>query len=250
MTTPVWRRLEFSEIGSTNALSVERARLGEPAGLVIRSDFQSAGRGRRDRTWEAPSRSSLLTSILLRPQIPSEQIFLVTLALALAAREAMVVLTGVRPDVKWPNDLLVGGKKISGILAEFVPHPAAGDAVVIGIGINLTFTGPPDAQGTSLRDQSGVTVSPEAMLDMLLRSFSPRLALTESVDGRDQLLAEYEVALVTKGVRVRLELPDESFEAEALGVDARGRLRVRRDDGSESILDVADVSHVRPAGSA
>jgi BirA family transcriptional regulator, biotin operon repressor / biotin---[acetyl-CoA-carboxylase] ligase len=115
-----WRVEHLSEIDSTNRWLVERAKEGADEGLVVYADFQSAGRGRLERPWEAPARSSLLCSILLRPELDVDHLQLVVAAVALAARAALVRLCGLRPDLKWPNDLVVGPKKLAGLLCEVV----------------------------------------------------------------------------------------------------------------------------------
>ena len=109
---------KFSSLPSTNTLAGERANAGAPAGLTLVADFQTSGRGRLDRTWEAPPKASLLCSVLLRPTLPSELLHLATIAMALAARSAVSAVTGVVPELKWPNDVLLEGKKFGGILAE------------------------------------------------------------------------------------------------------------------------------------
>src|SRR4051812_16300557 len=130
----------LSEIDSTNRYVLDEARGGAPAGLVVVADHQTAGRGRLGRTWGAPPRASLLMSVLLRPAIPVERRHVLVMTAGLAMAEALEAETGVAAGLKWPNDLLVGGRKLAGILAE-----ASGDALVIGIGVNLEWTDvPPD----------------------------------------------------------------------------------------------------------
>ena len=126
---------------------------GAPEGLVALADFQTAGRGRLDRRWESPPGASLLCSILLRAPVAPDELQLVVAAVALSARAAIVRLSGVRPDLKWPNDLIVGDAKLAGLLAEIV---SSGDglAAVVGIGVNLTYDGPDDVDATSVLEQS------------------------------------------------------------------------------------------------
>src|ERR1700731_1016213 len=112
-----WR----SWVASTNAVAMEMARAGAPEGLVVVADHQTAGRGRLGRSWESPPGASLLASILLRPVLPPARLALCAGAVALAAADACAALTGVEPRLKWPNDLVVGGRKLAGILAESDP---------------------------------------------------------------------------------------------------------------------------------
>jgi BirA family biotin operon repressor/biotin-[acetyl-CoA-carboxylase] ligase len=241
-----WRVEEFASIDSTNTWLSERAARGAPEGLVAMAEFQSAGRGRLGRTWESPPRSSLLTSILLRPTVVEEDRHLATVIVALAARAALVRLCGVRPSLKWPNDLVVVDAKLGGILAEAVLDDAGELAIVVGLGLNLTQPGPPEAHGTCVRDLAGVTLDPRAVLDLLLEELEPRLALLKDGD-RAVLRSEFAMALGTIGRAVRVEGHRGTLEGLARGVDDAGRLEVATDDGAVVVVDVGDVVHLRVA---
>jgi BirA family biotin operon repressor/biotin-[acetyl-CoA-carboxylase] ligase len=171
---------------------------------------------------------------------------LVVAAVALSARAALVRLSGVRPDLKWPNDLIVGNAKLAGILAE-IAVTSESLATVIGIGINLTHGGPVDVHSTSVLEQSGVTIVPRALLDILLEELELRRSQLASSEGRDELRAEYESALSTLGKRVRVERHDDVVVGEAVGVDSTGRLLVEV-DGVVMTFSVGDVVHVRALG--
>ena len=246
MSSLVWRIAHFSEIDSTNTWAVAQARSGAPEGLVAYADYQRGGRGRLDRSWESPAGASLLCSILLRPLVPADDLTLVLGAVALAARAALVRLSGLRPSLKWPNDLVVGDAKLAGLLAEFVPEGDL-DAVVVGIGVNLTHEGPMNVVATSVREQTGVTVTPAALLDILLEELESRRALLDTTEGRAALRDEYLASLATIGRRVSVQLFDATVVGEALGVDESGRL-VLDVDGVEIVLAAGDVVHVRPPG--
>lgn len=239
----MWRVHHFKEIDSTNSWMVKEAKADAPEGFVAYADFQSAGRGRLDRQWEAPSGSSLLCSILLRPSVSPSDLQLVVAAVALAARSALVRLSGVRPDLKWPNDLIVGDSKLAGLLAEVVTT-SNGLAVVVGIGVNLTNSGPTGVNATSVLGLSGVTVSPRALLDILLDDLEHRRSLLDTEVGRVTLREEYESALSTLGQLVRVERFDGTVEGVARRVDESGHLVVEV-GGVELTIDAADVVHVR-----
>ncbi len=240
----VWRVEHFVEIDSTNTYVVERVRTDDPPeGLVAVADYQSAGRGRLDRRWESPPRTALLCSILLRPDLPSESLQLVVAAVALSTRAALVRLTGLRPHLKWPNDLVVGDRKIAGLLAEIVESDGA-LAVVTGLGVNLSDVGPPDAGATSVRRETGVSVTASALLDIVLEEIETRRDQLDDVEGRRALHQEYEGALATLGQAVRVTTPKETLVGRATGVDASGRLLVEV-DGALRVLDVGDVVRVR-----
>ena len=188
------------------------------------ADFQTAGRGRLGRTWEAPSGSALLCSILLRPDRISH---LVVACVALAGREAAKVVAGIEADLKWPNDLLFQGHKLAGVLAE-----TDGDAVVVGIGMNLSAA-PPGAA------MLGEGVERDAVLAALLDGLDRRYP------GRwDEVASEYRAACATIGQAVRVELHDESFTGTAADVDDDGRLLV--DVGvCLRTVSAGDVVHLR-----
>ena len=242
----IWRIEHFTEIDSTNTWVGARARDGAEEGLVAVADFQRAGRGRMDRTWEAPSSSSLLCSILVRPVLHTDELQLVVAAVALAARAAIVRLSAVRPSLKWPNDLIVGDAKLAGVLAEIVTSDAA-LGVVVGLGVNLTFDGPENVNATSVRAQSGVTLTPSALLDIVLEELEPRRARLDTPEGRETLRDEYRRALVTIGQHVRIERRSDVLVGVAVGVDASGQLLIDV-DGVETVLSAGDVIHLRRLG--
>jgi BirA family biotin operon repressor/biotin-[acetyl-CoA-carboxylase] ligase len=239
----VWRIEHFDVIDSTNTWLGERAREGAPEGLVAVADFQSAGRGRLDRRWESPAGASLLCSVLLRADVAPDQLQLVVACVALAARAALVRLSGVRPTLKWPNDLIVGDAKIAGLLAEIVAVDER-LAVVVGIGVNLTDEGPADVVSTSVRAASGVTITAPALLDIVLDELETRRSLLDSADGQATLRDEYQRALSTLGQLVRVERRNDAVVGRALAVDEFGQLIVDV-DGEEVVITVGDVVHVR-----
>jgi BirA family biotin operon repressor/biotin-[acetyl-CoA-carboxylase] ligase len=116
----------FAEVDSTNRYLLDEARAGAPEGLVAVADHQTAGRGRLGRRWEAPRGSNLLASVLLRPALAVDELHLCTVVVALAARTACALVAAVAPELKWPNDLIVGERKLAGVLAESVPGPPVG----------------------------------------------------------------------------------------------------------------------------
>jgi BirA family biotin operon repressor/biotin-[acetyl-CoA-carboxylase] ligase len=241
----VWRVEHFNEIDSTNTYLAARAKDGALEGTVTLTDFQTSGRGRLDRAWQSPPRASLLCSILLRPQLDADRLQLVIAATALAARAALVRLCGVRPQLKWPNDLVVGENKLAGLLAEVVVT-SSGFAVVVGLGVNLTYQGPEGVTSTSVLLESGVTITPRALLDHVLEELESRRAQLDSDEGQRELRREYEGALATIGKFVRVETLGGSFVGEATGVDEAGRLLVVV-EGTVRTFAFGDVVHMRPS---
>jgi BirA family biotin operon repressor/biotin-[acetyl-CoA-carboxylase] ligase len=239
----IWRVEHVAQIDSTNRWLVDQAKIGASEGHVIFADYQTAGRGRLDRQWVAPARSALLCSLLLRPELDADQLALVVGAVALSARAALVRLCGLRPNIKWPNDLLVGEQKLAGLLAEVVSTDD-GPVIVVGIGINLTAS-PADVVATDVLKETGITLSPRGLLDIFLEDIEWRYAQLYTQDGRATVREEYERALVTLGQRVRIERTHDELEGEVLGIDACGRLMVNV-DGVEMFFSTGDVVHVRP----
>lgn len=247
MSPFVWRVEHFDEIDSTNTYVKDHVTDDLKEGLVVIADFQRAGRGRLDREWASPPRASLLCSILLRPPLSADQLQLVVAAVALSTRVALERLSGLRAQLKWPNDLVVGENKLAGLLAEVI-STTDGFAVVVGLGVNLTFDGPEEVKATSARRETGLTIAPRALLDIVLEELESRRLQLDTEEGRGALRSEYERALSTLGLLVRVEQQDRSFVGRATGVDAEGRLLVDV-DGEIVTFGVGDVVHVRTQAS-
>lgn len=250
--------VRFDGIDSTNREVAERARAGARAGLVAVADHQTAGRGRLGRSWSDEPGSSLLVSILLRPELEVSELFLAAAVVALALSDACDACAGVRPELKWPNDLLLGGRKVAGILSEVLWPPVSGGpgpAVVVGSGCNLTGGPPPGAavNATTLEAASGRRVERDELLEALLGGLGPRLVELDARDGARAQLAEYRRRCATLGRRVALEWPDGRHEL-GLATDLAddGRLVFTADDGSCRAVAAADVTHLhqlaRPDG--
>ncbi len=222
---------------STNRVVMDRAAAGAPEGLVVAADLQTAGRGRLDRTWEAEPGTSLLVSILLRPvDLPPARWHLVTAAAGLAAQRACQRAAGFTPDLKWPNDLLVGDRKLAGILAE-----ARGTAVVIGMGCNV-HAAPPGAVWVDAA--AGRRIDRSDLLGAWLAALDDRL-------GRwDAVAADYADSCATIGRTVAVERAGDPVGGRFLvgraeAVDEQGRLVVRPAAGPAITIAAGDVTHVR-----
>lgn len=239
----VWRVEHFEQIDSTNTYLKQRAAEGCPEGVVALADYQSAGRGRLDRTWSSPPRSSLLCSVLLRANLEAEELQLGVVAVALATRRALERVSGLRAQLKWPNDLIVADRKLGGLLAEVVATPS-GHAVVVGLGLNLTFEGPEGVAATSVRRETGLTIEARGLLDIVLEELEERRQQLHSAEGRAALRADYARALATIGQRVRVEQHDAVIVGRALGLDEAGRLLVEA-DGETKVVGVGDLVHLR-----
>jgi BirA family biotin operon repressor/biotin-[acetyl-CoA-carboxylase] ligase len=259
----------FAEIDSTNRYLLDAARAGAPEGAVAVADYQRAGRGRLGRRWEAPPGSNLLVSVLLRPRLAVEELHLCTVAVALAATAACEQGAGVVPDLKWPNDLMVGGRKLGGILAEALPagtglegEGSTTPAVVVGLGLNVGWPPPDAAPGsgdgrslsseqaevvgaaTSISRQVPTSLEPLALLALILEQLEPRLADLDDRDGRRRLTSEYRRRCNTVGSKVRVTLPGEVFTGTATDITAEGHLIVDVGPASRTVA-AGDVVHLR-----
>jgi BirA family biotin operon repressor/biotin-[acetyl-CoA-carboxylase] ligase len=239
-----WDIHRLEEVDSTNTYVRDRARHGAAAGLVAVADHQTAGRGRLDRRWESPPGANLLASVLLRPDIDGRDVHLCAGAVALAGADACREVAGVEPVLKWPNDLLLGGAKLAGVLAEAEFAGSSLTAVVVGIGINVVWPGPPEAGGTCLDDVGGAT-QPMVLLDHLLSALEPRCALLEESTGRRALADEVRRHCGTLGQQVRVTLAGEEITGRASAIDDAGRLVVATTAGPRAV-SAGDVVHLRP----
>lgn len=238
-----WRIHRFEDVDSTNRYALDAARSGEPPGLVVVADHQRAGRGRRGRTWTAPAGTSLLVSILLAPPARADDAHLLTMAAALALRSAVSEVARVDAALKWPNDLVVGDRKLAGLLAEADAHAGTVRHVVVGIGCNVGWVNfPPELadSATSCAREAGREVDRAALLAALLRALAARL------DALDEVPRDYRSSLSTIGRAVRVELVDDAVEGVATDVDASGRLVVQPAHGHPVVVAVGDVVHLRP----
>jgi BirA family biotin operon repressor/biotin-[acetyl-CoA-carboxylase] ligase len=238
-----WDVRYFESIDSTNRYVLDEARAGAPQGLVAVAEHQTAGRGRLGRTWEAAPGSSLLVSVLLRPELPVDRLALLTLATGLALADALETEAGVTAGLKWPNDLVIDDKKLAGLLAEADVSAGAARAVVIGAGCNLTADAfPPElaAQATAVEVEAGHPVERDVLLAAFLDALAARL------DDLGATLDDARARSATLGRRVRIERPgDELLVGEATALADDGSLIVRDDATREHAVAVGDVVHLR-----
>lgn len=232
------------ETTSTNALVVARAKAGEPEGLVVVTEEQSAGRGRLDRVWEAPRGTSLTFSILLRPEVPPASWTWIPLLTGYALQAALADRV---PEVtlKWPNDVMVAEHKLAGILVERV-ETDLGPAAVIGIGLNVNQTRDelPTEIATSLRIELEESFDRNPLLVQVLGSFKALLPL---LDEPEVLRAAYTDVCATVGRTVDVHLPGgETVRGEVLDLDQYGALVLSTGEGTFT-AHAGDVVHVRTA---
>jgi BirA family biotin operon repressor/biotin-[acetyl-CoA-carboxylase] ligase len=256
-----------AETGSTNADAMELARQGEPEGIVLVADHQTAGRGRAGRTWTAPPGAGLLLSVLLRP--PAAAVDLCTMAVAVAAADAVEQVAGFAPRLKWPNDLVWPGdgsgadRKLAGILAE-ADWPASSSisagwkppddhdraVVVVGIGLNVQWPAelPDDLAdiAVAMNHVTDTVVDREDLLIALLSELGPRYQALVAGD-RAPLLDAWRARSATLGRRVRIDVGSAEVEGTAVDITDDGHLVVDTPDGTRRTFAVGEVVHLRPA---
>ena len=231
-------------VGSTNALALEAAQAGAPHGSVWVADEQTAGRGRGGHGWHSTAGDGLYVSVLLRPEMALLDALWLSLATGLAAQSAIAAVTGLVADIRWPNDLLLGGRKCGGVLVETSVVASQSDVpamlryAVIGVGVNVNHESFPvelAEVATSLRRASGRTWAREEVLVEFLRALEREIGLLETElrerSKVNRLLERFAAASGwVRGKRVRV---DESggYTGVTDGLDARGFLRVAGDDG-------------------
>jgi BirA family transcriptional regulator, biotin operon repressor / biotin---[acetyl-CoA-carboxylase] ligase len=244
-----WREIRVvQQAASTNADLVAQARQGAPAGLVVVAESQTAGRGRLDRRWVSPPRSGLTVSVLVRPNVDAAGWGWLPLLTGLAVVDAVQSTARVAAYLKWPNDVLVGERKLAGILVERVEAPSP--AAVIGLGLNVSMRADelPVPEATSLALAGAETLDRAVMLKSVLRALGTRLRMWE-VDRADVvrsgLLDDYRAACRTLGRDVRVALPGGvELEGRAQAIDDDGRLLLITSTGRH-LVAAGDVVHLR-----
>ncbi|WP_436760297.1 biotin--[acetyl-CoA-carboxylase] ligase [Streptosporangium sp. V21-05] len=235
--------------GSTNADLAHAVRDGARQGAVVVAESQFAGRGRLGRVWSAPPRSSLTFSILLRPDPPLSEHGWLPLLVGLAVASAVRKVAEVDVRLKWPNDLLIGERKLAGVLAERIDS-----AVIVGVGLNVSVRPEelPVETATSLAIEGAACADRDPILRAVLREIETHYREWSEANGDVEacgLRAAYLAVSATIGREVRVELPGERvLTGTATGVDRAGRLVVGS-RGEEHTLSAGDVVHVRPHSS-
>ena len=241
-----WRVDRVPETGSTNADVAAAARAGAAEGLVVAADHQTAGRGRLGRTWETPRGAALAVSALLRPAgVPAHRWPWLPLLAGVVVVEALRIHPGIETALKWPNDVLLDGAKLAGILVERV-DTATGPAAVVGIGVNVSAA--PEGAACLVARTGPDVVDPEAVIAALVDRLGSRYEAWRGQDGDPAagLAAAYGDVCDTLGREVRADLPGGAvIEGRAVDIDAAGRLVLMTATG-ETAVGAGDVVHLRP----
>lgn len=235
----------FDQIDSTNIRAKQLGEEGVPHGTLIVAGQQNAGRGRRGRTWESPPGVSIYMSIVLRPEMPPVKAPMLTLVMALSAADSLKECTGLDVQIKWPNDIILNGKKLAGILTEMSTEMDYINHVVIGVGINVNTERLPEEleeKATSLRLETGRIIRRSEIIASIMKEFEKNYQLFIETQGLRQMQEKYNSLLVNREKEVRILGVKEEYTAYALGINEKGELLVRRDNGEIEAILAGEVS--------
>lgn len=236
-----------ASIGSTNVFMKKLAQQGSPEGTVVIADEQSGGLGRMGRQWLSKKGENLLFSVLLRPELPPNRIFFLTMIFALAAIDAVQQMTGLNAMIKWPNDIYVGNKKLGGILTEFGVKNGVVQHIVMGMGLNVNWN--PSMEETVMYPTSSIfletheMVSREHLLGNILKLLEKYYYEgKEDLNPSDIFYEKWKNRSAILGKPVAIETGKECVEGKAVRIDQDGALTIITEDGHREKIVCGDVS--------
>lgn len=235
----------LEEVTSTNDVAKELAKAGAPSKKLVVSDYQSAGKGRRGRTWLAPMGQDIFMSLILRPEIAQGKASMLTLVMGLSVAEAIRSELGIEAMIKWPNDIVVDGQKVCGILTEMSAVSEDGYYVVIGTGINCNshdFDDEELSYATSLMMVSSKEVNREELIAAVMKSFDKNLDTFLKKGNLSELGEAYNHILVNKDSEVQICENEKTWTAIALGINDDGGLLVEDSEGNVHTIFTGEVS--------
>ena len=235
----------YDETDSTNNQAKAYGEKGEAHGTLFVADMQAAGKGRRGRVWVSPAGSSIYMTILLHPDVLPTKAPQLTLVMAMAVAEGIRKVTGLETKIKWPNDIIVNGRKVCGILTEMSTEIDYINYVVIGDGINVnqeTFPEEIRDTATSLKIETGSSVRRSVLIATIMECFEQFYEVFMTTEDLSGLQERYNAMLVNLGREVRVLEPGNEYEAHALGLNRTGELIVRTVDGQEKEIYAGEVS--------
>lgn len=235
----------YEETDSTNTRIKQLAEQGEPQGTLVVADRQNAGKGRRGRVWESPKGENIYMSLLLRPEMEPSKAPMLTLVMAYSAAQAIQEQEGLEVGIKWPNDLVLGTKKICGILTEMNAEIDYINYVVIGVGINVNVKKFPQElseKATSLFNEKGKEVRRAVLIAGIMKLFEKNYECFLKEQNLGFLQKEYNQLLVSKKKEVMVLEPGHEYRAYAIGINDTGELLVRKENGEEETVFAGEVS--------
>ena len=240
------KKIVYKEtVDSTNAEVRRRAEEGEDNGLLVVADGQTLGKGRRGRSWESPKGTNLYFSMLLKPDFSPDKASMITLVAAYSVATVIRKTTGLDAKIKWPNDIVVGKKKVCGILTEMSMERDYIHHVVVGIGINVNEENYPielEQMATSLKKEMGSLVLRANLLCDILLQFEKDYLTFLAAENLKPFLEEYNRMLVNKGALVKVLDPKGEFSGIAGGISEDGRLNVFKENGQIEAVYAGEVS--------
>ena len=219
----------FDSIDSTNTKAKELAEAGHPSGTLVVADQQTLGRGRRGRSWESPAGTGIFMTLMLKPDINPNNASMLTLVAAMATARDITEVTGEAAQIKWPNDIVMNGKKVVGILTEMSAQFDYINHIVVGIGINVHNEEFPEEiakTASSLLLECGHRIHRASLIEAFLEEFERLYAVYLETEDMSGLQKEYDSLLVNRGRQVRVLDPKEPFEGKAMGITKKGELIV------------------------
>lgn len=235
---------DFSIIDSTNTKAKQLAEEGCPHGTLVTAECQEAGRGRRGRSWECPEGAGIFMTLVLRPDIQPDNASMLTLVAALAVSAAITKKTGESAGIKWPNDIVMNGKKICGILTEMSVEAGHVSYVAVGIGINVRNTDFPEEiadRATSLYLETNQHFDRAELMAEILKQFEHYYSIFTESENLGGLQEEYNLHLVNRNRVVRVLDEKAPFEGKAVGITSRGELAVETGEGRR-LVSAGEVS--------
>ena len=235
----------FSRIDSTNQYAKRIAEEGAPDGTLIIADEQTAGKGRSGRTWVTPPSEAIAFTLLLRPKLSPDRISMVTLVMGLAVVNAVNALYDVNAGIKWPNDVVIGGRKLCGILTEMSAEVRQVNHIVIGVGINANLTSFPEEIkeiATSLKLEVGHAVNRAELIARVMTEFERLYAGFEAQGDLGPVMQEYNDLCLNTGNKVRVLDPNGEYTGISRGINSMGELLVETEDGQMREVYAGEVS--------
>ena len=235
----------FSRIDSTNQYAKRIAEEGAPDGTLVIADEQTAGKGRSGRTWVTPPAEAIAFTLLLRPELSPDRISMVTLVMGLAVTNAVNSLYGVSAGIKWPNDVVIKGRKLCGILTEMSAEVRQVNYIVIGVGINANLTSFPEEIreiATSLRLELSRDINRAELIARVMAEFERLYAEFEAQGDLGAVMQEYNELCLNAGSKVRVLDPNGEYTGTSRGINSMGELLVETEDGKMQEVYAGEVS--------
>ena len=235
----------YKQLDSTNTKLTELAREGADHGTVVVADAQTAGKGRRGRTWESPAGENIYMSVLLRPTFDASLAPMLTLCMAYSVAKVLEAKGFEDVKIKWPNDLVINGKKVCGILTEMQMNGSQIESVIVGVGINVNVQAFPEeliSKATSLYLEGKRKINLEELIKEVVEEFFSVYGQFCEEKNLSFIQDKYNELLINKGKEVRVLEPENEYTAYAKGISRTGELLVVMEDGTEKEIYAGEVS--------